>query len=248
MHERVFSVSAGESDVSQQPSIETIVGEIQALRAAGQPSAGLEGELIRRMGGVVRRVASRYLSGAGSLELADLEQIARISVIRSVNTFRCDGPMLFAAVASYRMRREVLEQVRLHGQAVNVSEHARKSGSTERVYCQPMSPEPNPDADDECRDWSEWAPLPEHRPDRDAVDPTPEDVLESAQLQALVRRELYQLPAQMRDAVASVYGVGRPEVSVRELSRRLNVHRKRLDALVAEGLDRIRREVESETD
>lgn len=207
-------------------------------------------EVVQRCKPLLRSRARQL--AAGSVTFEDLMQIGALEVWRSIAKFSVTAARgqpfeYWARARAYvRMRNHVV----LHAYDVHMSDGARrgrtKSAGTVGVEWIESQDAPHPYDNDLRPRSSFWADYWDGQIRRGDAAPSPEEMLEAAQMEALVRRYVNRLPAPLRDLVAWVHGIGRPRASLREIARQWNTPRARLDTDLKRGERMLRRLIERE--
>ncbi|TQF14237.1 sigma-70 family RNA polymerase sigma factor [Myxococcus llanfairpwllgwyngyllgogerychwyrndrobwllllantysiliogogogochensis] len=211
----------------------------------------LSAELLRSVRPVIRRAVGKCLSFAGTLSPEDLEQVAVMAVLRTVDKFDpTRGRQSFGEVAYFRARTACEQYARLHASDVHPSDGAHKGRTVRSTTCTGSNAIrvqridiPSHFSDgalgcDPLVDALEAA-LGE-RSGRDADDETPEAMLLAAERRALVFEAVRQLASEQRELVSRVFGINRPAQSVRSVAEAWGAPKSRVDRMLARTLVELR--------
>lgn len=216
-----------------------------ASRVAGDLIVALQPVLL----GAARSLKARW----GSLMLEDLMQVGAIELIKAIDTFDLTKSQSFANWVYFRARRAMLNQTRLHSADVKPSDGAQR-GRVKKLaveaHVQVFSrDEPYSGPGPSGADDPAFSGTVQHSSNKtlgaeESV--SPEQALDAAQMDVLMRRCINRLPQSMSDLVAWVHGIGRPEKSLREIAREKGQPRAKLDAMLKRGEQLLRKMVERE--
>ncbi|MCY0997923.1 sigma-70 family RNA polymerase sigma factor [Myxococcus sp. MISCRS1] len=211
----------------------------------------LSAELLVSVRPVIRCAVFKCLPFAGSLSPEDLEQVAAMAVLRTVDKFDPSrGRQSFGDVAYFRARTACEQYARLHASDVHPSDGAHKgrtAGSvrdaernTIRIHRMdtPSHFSDGSPGHEELFDELEAALY--ERSGRDADDETPEAMLLAAESRALVFEAVRQLAPQQRELVSRVFGINRPAQSVRSVAEAWGAPKSRVDRMLARALEVLR--------
>ncbi|NTX41459.1 sigma-70 family RNA polymerase sigma factor [Myxococcus sp. CA033] len=208
-------------------------------------------ELLVSVRPVIRRAVGKCLSFAGTLSPEDLEQVAVMAVLRTVDKFDpTRGRQSFGEVAYFRARTACEQYARMHASDVHLSDGAHKGrtvrstsvtgSNASRVQCIDI-PSHFSDGTQGCNplvDALESA-LGE-RSGRDADEETPEALLLAAERRALVFEAVRRLAPEPRELVSRVFGINRPAQSVRSVAEAWGAPKSRVDRMLVRALVALR--------
>lgn len=234
---------------------EALVRDVLDRRAAGDAAGEkqLTGELLVTLRPVFWSVIKRVRARAGTLSAQDLEQVCAMAVIKSLDRYdAARGRQGFGPFAWFQALNACNEHIRLHAADVHVSEWAAKGRTVRQAEGREASaprvavdsfdaPAPGQDASRGSGTLARIEAARSAQPGHDAQ-PTPEALLEQAQLHASLHELVDALPRKEQELVSRVYGLnGKPSQSVRSLAQEWDAPKSRLDRMLARALDALRR-------
>lgn len=194
---------------SKRAALQVIALEAQRLQGSNTREARAAMDaLVKAASPILRRVAFRYAPKSGALSADDLFQVAAIAMLSMLNRFTPEGPEHFGGWLTITLRWRLSGYVRLHGREVRVPQNAhlaQKPGCTrlsfisrDALLAENPGMEPS---------WESTG---------DAANA--ELALVANEQAVLVRRAVYRLPRQQREAICSAYGINRVQIHVRGMA------------------------------
>jgi RNA polymerase sigma factor (sigma-70 family) len=187
--------------ISSKNSTVELVAEIQRRIAAGMNAGDLETVVLKRVESLVRKVAARFESSRGSLEVDDLVQVGMEATLKLVRRgfkpSKGGDDKMFKGLVIFNARSRIHYAVKTQSLLVRPSLEDQEAGAR-------MSPKLLVGIDDEIR----------RRKDTFDV----EDAVARREVAALLRACLGRLPPKMRQLLVQVHGIGREPRALRQIA------------------------------
>lgn len=210
----------------------------------------LSAELLVSVRPVIKQVVKCAKRFAGSQSPEDLEQIAAIAVIRTVDKYDpTRGEQSFGEVAYFRARTACEQFARMHASDVHLSDGAHKGrtsraarGEREAIRVESTdAPAPTGDGTpSRARAADELEAALRALRGRDGDADNPEMLLIAAERRARVFDAVRHLAPDRRELVSRVFGINRPAQSVRSVAEAWGAPKSRVDRMLARSLADLR--------
>lgn len=229
-----------------------LVSRIMLVRRSGDALTErlLTAELLVSVRPVIKQVVKCAKRFAGSQSPEDLEQIAAIAVIRTIDKYDpTRGGQSFGEVAYFRARTACEQFARMHASDVHLSDGAHKgrtagAARAERNTIRVESTDaPAPAGDGSpgrARAGDELEGALRELTGRDGDAVNPELMLLAAERRALVFDAVRDLAPDRRELVSRVFGINRPAQSVRSVAEAWGAPKSRVDRMLARSLAELR--------
>jgi len=229
-----------------------LVSRIMLARRSGDSLTErlLSAELIVSVRPVIKQVVKLAKPFAGSQSPDDLEQIATIAVLRTIEKYDpMRGGQSFGEVAYFRARTACVQFARMHASDVHLSDGAHKGRTAkgeqgERPAIRVESTDATtPDIDRAPgADWL-WLEVEgalRGLNGKDADDDNPELMLLAAERRARVFEAVRHLAPDRRELVSRVFGINRAAQSVRSVAEAWGAPKSRVDRMLVRALADLR--------
>jgi RNA polymerase sigma factor for flagellar operon FliA len=246
------SSDAAQSITTRAERQSDLVSRIMLARRSGDALTErlLAAELLVSVRPVIKQVVKVAKRFAGSQAPEDLEQIAAIAVIRTVDKYDpTRGGQSFGEVAYFRARTACEQFARMHASDVHLSDGAHKGrtsraarGEREAIRVESTdAPVPTGDGSPgRARGGDELEGALRALTGRDGETDNPELLLISAERRARVFEAVRHLAPDRRELVSRVFGINRPAQSVRSVAEAWGAPKSRVDRMLARTLADLR--------
>jgi RNA polymerase sigma factor (sigma-70 family) len=234
-----------------------LVVEVQRLKREGidVEVKKITSEILIAVKPVLLKATRHFAPSArGSLSEEDLLQVGAIAVLKLLNKYDHEkrGTWTFEGFVLQDAKRAMRDQIWRHSADVMISEGARRGRTKKEVDVRVSvvssdaatlrkrssvggSGNSN-NGEEEFSQSFASASLQYQQVEHD----TPEALLVTAQEKAGLRKAIGKLPAQHREIVAWVYGIGRPSASARDVAAQMDLPRTKVTKLLEEALAMLR--------
>jgi RNA polymerase sigma factor (sigma-70 family) len=246
------SSSATQSISSRAERQADLVSRIMLARRSGDALTErlLAAELLVSVRPVIKQVVKCAKRFAGSQSPEDLEQIAAIAVIRTIDKYDpTRGGQSFGEVAYFRARTACEQFARMHASDVHLSDGAHKGrtaraarGERDAIRIESAdAPAPAGDrSPGRARAGDELEAALRALTGRDGEVDNPELMLIAAERRARVFDAVRHLAPDRRELVSRVFGINRPAQSVRSVAEAWGAPKSRVDRMLARSLAELR--------
>lgn len=229
-----------------------LVSRIMLARGSGDAPTErlLTAELLVSVRPVIKQVVKFTKRFAGSQSPEDLEQIAAIAVIRTIDKYDpTRGGQSFGEVAYFRARTACEQFARMHASDVHLSDAAHKGRTSRAVRGErgtirvESTDAPAPAGDggpSRARASDELEAALHALAGRDSAAESPELLLIAAERRARVFDAVRRLTPEKRELVSRVFGINRPAQSVRSVAEDWGAPKSRVDRMLARCLAELR--------
>jgi RNA polymerase sigma factor (sigma-70 family) len=252
-----FGAADAERDARQSTNTRAVkqadlVSRIMHARRAGDliTEKLLSAELLVSVRPVIKQVVKVAKRFAGSQTPDDLEQIATIAVLRTIEKYDATrGGQSFGEVAYFRARTACEQFARMHASDVHLSDGAHKGRTAkgdpgERPAIRVESTDATtPEADRVTGKtwlWQEVEGALRVLGSKDADDENPELMLLAAERRTRVFEAVRHLAPDRRELVSRVFGINRAAQSVRSVAEAWGAPKSRVDRMLVRALADLR--------
>lgn len=177
----------------------------------------------------------------GSLTVQDLIQEGALESAKQAQHFDPSKGPRFDFFAFPRIKGAMARAIRRQGVDVHISDHAATRSGT---YSDRERPSVVVVSVESGASWNtDETGIPAGVQLEDECPLTPEEAYAAEEQSIALRRAVARLPSEMREVVRSVYGLGCPVESIREIALKNHCSRRRVDTLLEEAREILREEL-----